>query len=185
MLCGKLCENVARITWPLYVFFWNIITTGKLLAVTPLHVFALKIVWTTFSPNQKLIIWVGLLLSFGNIKSRGYHTFLEVNFVGFNLNLIALGIIYNFSNPLSGQFHYCFTQRGVLWDIHNGWQSENNNSQKRAKTESEAGHFMDYKENKSYYFIQLELLHLKNITKIFGEEQSKVLKITSLLLRLK
>ena len=58
-------------------------------------------------------------------------------------------------------------------------------SQKRAKTESEAEHFMDYKENKSYYFIQLELLHLKNITKIFGEEQSKVLKITSLLLRLK
>ena len=43
---------------------------------------------------------------------------------------------------------------------------------------------MDYKENKSYYFIQLELLHLKKITKIFGEEQSKVLKITSLRLHL-
>ena len=43
---------------------------------------------------------------------------------------------------------------------------------------------MDYKENKSYYFIKLELLRLKNLTKIFGEEQSKVLKITSLLLRL-
>ena len=54
-----------------------------------------------------------------------------------------------------------------------------NNSRKRAKTESEAGHFMDYKENKLYYFIQLELLRLKNLTKIFGEEQSKVLKITS------
>ena len=38
---------------------------------------------------------------------------------------------------------------------------------------------MDYKENKLYYFIQLELLRLKNLTKIFGEEQSKVLKITS------
>ena len=43
---------------------------------------------------------------------------------------------------------------------------------------------MDYKENKLYYFIQLELLCLKNLTKILGEEQSKVLKITSLLLRL-
>ena len=35
---------------------------------------------------------------------------------------------------------------------------------------------MNYKENKSYYFIQLELLHLKNITKIFGEEQSQGIK---------
>ena len=31
---------------------------------------------------------------------------------------------------------------------------------------------MDSKENKLYYFIQLELLHLKNLTEIFGEEQS-------------
>ena len=31
---------------------------------------------------------------------------------------------------------------------------------------------MDYKENKLYYFIQLELLRLKHLTKIFGEEQS-------------
>ena len=57
----------------------------------------------------------------------------------------------------------------VLWDIHNGLLSENNNSRKRAKTESEAGHFMNYKENKLYYFIQLELLCRKNLTKIFGE----------------
>ena len=28
---------------------------------------------------------------------------------------------------------------------------------------------MDYKENKLYYFIQLELLCRKNLTKIFGE----------------
>ena len=48
---------------------------------------------------------------------------------------------------------------------------ENNNSLRRAKTESEAGHFMDNKENKLYYFIQLELLRLKNLTKMFGEEQ--------------
>ena len=48
---------------------------------------------------------------------------------------------------------------------------ENNNPRKRAKTESEAGHFMDYKENKLYHFIQLELLRLKNLTKMFGEEQ--------------
>ena len=34
--------------------------------------------------------------------------------------IIALGVIYNFSHPLPGQFHYCFTPRGVLWDIHNG-----------------------------------------------------------------
>ena len=54
------------------------------------------------------------------MKSRGYHAFLEVKLVGFDLNLIALGVIYNFSHPLPGQFHYCFTQRGVLWDIHNG-----------------------------------------------------------------
>ena len=147
--------------------------TGKLSAVTPLHAFALKIVKTTFSPNQQLIVcWVGLLLSFGKIKSGGYHAFLEVKLVGFDLNLIALGVICNFSHPLPGQFHYCFTQRGVLWDVRNGWQSENNNPRKRAKTESEAGHFMDYKENKLYHFIQLELLRLKNLTKIFGEEQS-------------
>ena len=30
---------------------------------------------------------------------------------------------------------------------------------------------MDYKENKLYYFIQLELLRLKNLTKSFGVEQ--------------
>ena len=48
---------------------------------------------------------------------------------------------------------------------------ENNNSLKRAKTESEAGHFIDNKENKLYYIIQLELLRLKNLTKMFGEEQ--------------
>ena len=35
---------------------------------------------------------------------------------------------------------------------------------------------MDYKENKLYYFIKLELLRLKNLTKSFGEEQSKVLR---------
>ena len=58
--------------------------------------------------------------SFGKIKSRGYHAFLEVKLVGCDLNLIALGVIYNFPHPLPGQFHYCFTQRGVLWDIHNG-----------------------------------------------------------------
>ena len=49
---------------------------------------------------------------------------------------------------------------------------ESNNTWKREKTESEAGHFMDSKENKLYYFIQLELLRLKHLTKIFGEEQS-------------
>ena len=43
---------------------------------------------------------------------------------------------------------------------------------RRAKTESEAGHFMDSKENKLYYFIELELLRLKNLTESFGEEQS-------------
>ena len=32
---------------------------------------------------------------------------------------------------------------------------------------------MDSKENKLYYFIQLELLRLKNLTNIFGEEQSR------------
>ena len=75
----------------------------------------------TFSRNQKSIVcWVGLLLSFGKIKSTVYHAFLEVILVGFNLNLIAFGVIYNFSHPLPGQFHYCFTQRGVLWDTHNG-----------------------------------------------------------------
>ena len=49
---------------------------------------------------------------------------------------------------------------------------ENNKPGKRAKTESEAGHFMDSKENKLYYFIQRERLRLKNLTNIFGEEQS-------------
>ena len=49
---------------------------------------------------------------------------------------------------------------------------ENNNTRRKEKTESEAGHFMDSKKNKSYYFIELELLRLKNATKIFEEEQS-------------
>ena len=39
--------------------------------------------------------------------------------------------------------------------------SEKNNPRKRAKTDSEAGHFIDSKENKLYYFIQLELFCLK------------------------
>ena len=30
---------------------------------------------------------------------------------------------------------------------------------------------MDSKENKLYHFIQLELLRLKNLTKLFGEKQ--------------
>ena len=38
---------------------------------------------------------------------------------------------------------------------------------------------MDYKEKNLYYFIQLELLSLKNLTKVFREKQSKALKITS------
>ena len=41
----------------------------------------------------------------------------------------------------------------------------NNNTRRRAKTEGGAGHFMDSKENKLYYFIQLELLRLKHLTK--------------------
>ena len=49
---------------------------------------------------------------------------------------------------------------------------ENNNPRRRVKTESEARHFMDSKENKLYYFIQREPLRLKNLTNIFGEEQS-------------
>ena len=120
-----------------------------------------------------IVCWVGLLLSFGKIKSRGYHAFLEVKLVGFDLNLIALGVIYNFPHPLPGQFHYCFTQCGVLWDIYNGQQSEKTTPHGgEKKTESAAGHFMDSKENKLYYFIQLELLRLKHLTKMFVEEQS-------------
>ena len=46
------------------------------------------------------------------------------------------------------------------------------NTRREVKTESEAGHFMDSKENKLYYFIQLGLLRLKHLTTIFGEEQS-------------
>ena len=41
-----------------------------------------------------------------------------------------------------------------------------------SKKQSEAGYFVDSKENKLYYFIQLGLFRLKNSTKIFGEEQS-------------
>ena len=95
--------------------------------------------------------------------------YLEVKLVGFNLNLITLGVIYNFSHPLPGQFALLLrSTQSIL-----GYPKvrENNNPQKRAKTESEAGHFMDSKENRLYYFIQLELLCLKNLTKIFGEEQ--------------
>ena len=48
--------------------------------------------------------------------------FLEVKLVGFDFNLLLnrFGGYLQFSHPLPGQFHYCFTQRGVLWDIHNG-----------------------------------------------------------------
>ena len=72
-------------------------------------------------PEPKIDHLLSRLITFiGKIKSRGYHAFLEVKLVVFDLNLIALGVIYNFSYPLPGQFHYCFTQRGVLWDFHNG-----------------------------------------------------------------
>ena len=111
---------------------------------------------------------VGLLLSFGKIKRRGYHAFLEVKLVGLDLNVIALGVIYNFSHPLPGQFHSTWSTLGYPQ-----WLTvrENIATRRRAKTESEAGHFMNSKENKLYYFIQLKLLRLKHLTKIF-EEQS-------------
>ena len=57
---------------------------------------------------------------------------------------------------------------------------ENDNPRRRAKTESEAGHFMDSKKNKLYYFIQLELLRLKTFNKHFWRRAiSQVLKTTS------
>ena len=61
-----------------------------------------------------------LLRSFGKIKCRGYHAFLEVKLVGYDLNLIALGGLFTFFPIPPGHFHYCFTQGGVLWDIQNG-----------------------------------------------------------------
>ena len=62
-------------------------------------------------PKPKIDRLLSRLINFiCKIKSRGYHAFLEVKLVGFDLNLIALGIIYNFSHPLPGQFHYRFTQ---------------------------------------------------------------------------
>ena len=127
----------------------------------------------TFSPNQKLIVClVGLLLSFGKIKSRGYHAFLELKLVGFDLNLIALGVIYNFSHPLPGQFSLLLhSTRSTLGYPKWLTVTENKNPPRRAKPESKARHFMDSKEN-TYYFIQLELVRLKNLTNIFGEEQS-------------
>ena len=48
-------------------------------------------------------------------------------------------------------------------------QREQQLEKKNKKKESEEGHFMDSKENRLYYFIRLELLRLKNLTKIFGE----------------
>ena len=55
--------------------------------------------------------------------------------------------------------------------------TSNSLSRNKTKTESEAKHFMDYKENKLYHFIQLELLRLKNLTKIFWRRAiSKVLE---------
>ena len=48
-------------------------------------------------------------------------------------------------------------------------QREQQLAEESKKKESEEGHFMDSKENRLYYFIQLELLRLKNLTKIFGE----------------
>ena len=84
-------------------------------------------------------------------------------------------LINNFSRPLPGQFHYCFTQRYPQWLK----VRENNNPRKRTKTENEAGHFMDSKENKLHYFTQLELLRLKVYQKFWRRAISKVLKITS------
>ena len=114
-----------------------------------------------------------LLRSFGKIKCRGYHAFLEVKLVGSDLNLIALGGLFTFfpipPRSFSPLFHSTRSTLGYP-----KWLTvrENNNTRRKANTESEAGHFMDSKENKLYYFIQLRLLRLKHLTTIFGEEQS-------------
>ena len=93
---------------------------GDVIDSTTMHINDLPIptpIPTGLNFAQALLL---LLLSFGKIKNRGYRAFLEIKLVCFDLKLIALGVIYNFSHPLPGQFHYCFTQRGVLCDIHNG-----------------------------------------------------------------
>ena len=59
---------------------------------------------------------VGFLLPFGKKKSWCNHGILV--FFVFDVNLIAFGVLYNFSHPLPGEFHNCLTQRGVRWDIH-------------------------------------------------------------------
>ena len=92
--------------------------------------------------------------------------------VGFNLNLIFGGYLQFFPSPSRSVSLLLHSTGSTLG--YPKWLTvrENNNPGRRAKTESEAGHFMDSRENKLYYFIQLELLRLKNLTKLFGEEQS-------------
>ena len=58
--------------------------------------------------------------------------------------------------------------------------SQNNNSRKRAKTESEAGHFMDYKENKLYLLHSTGASQSQKFNKKFWRKAiPNVLKITS------
>ena len=75
--------------------------------------------------------------------------FLEVKLVGLDLNLIAMGVIYNVTPSPSRSFSLLLhsTQTTLGYPQ---WLTvrENNNPRRRAKTESETGHFMDSKENK-------------------------------------
>ena len=51
-----------------------------------------------------------------------------------------------------------------------------NSQREQQPTESEAGHFMDSKKNRLYYFIQLELLCLENLTKFLEKSNLQGIK---------
>ena len=106
------------------------------------------------------------------IKGRGYRAFLKVILLCFDLNLITSGVTYNFSHPLPGQF-YCFTQRGVLWDIHNGYkQSERTTTHGREQKQTVKQDISWTLTKKIILFLSTGASPSQNLTKSFGEEQS-------------
>ena len=119
-----------------------------------------------FGANQKLVVCrVGFLLPFGKKKSWCNHAILV--FV-FDVNLIAFGVLYNFSHPLPGEFHKLpYSTRSTL-----EYPLKIATSQKEEITEQNKNREwnMDSKKNKTYFLIQVTLPCLTKGRKCFLEE---------------
>ena len=97
--------------------------------------------------------------------------------VGFGLNLIALGLftIFPIPSPVSFTIASLNAEYSGIATMANS-QRKQQHTEESKKTESEAGHFMDSKKNKLYYFIQLEPLRLKNLTNILEKSNLQGIK---------